>query len=75
MLTVAEQQTECNSHDFESVGSILRRALAELEEKMTTTFNSTVSLEIDAVVQEIDQIVVEHGKEGLANDNGEPFLD
>jgi hypothetical protein len=56
MLTVAEQQTECNSHDFEPVGSILRRALAELEAKMTTTFDSTVSLEIDAVVQRLDDV-------------------
>ncbi len=37
---------------------------------MTEIFEPTLSLEMDAVVQEIDEIADEQGKEGLANDNG-----
>lgn len=62
--------SNASTHDFDSVDSILRRALGGLEARMTETFDPKLSREMDAVVQEIDEITDEQGKEGLANVNG-----
>jgi hypothetical protein len=71
MASIAELQFQdrSDSHEFESVGSILRRALGELEERMMEPFSPTLSLEIDTVIQQIEEID-EQGKEGHASDNG-----
>ena len=42
----------CGIHDFEHIGSILRRLRAGCEAKMTPDFDQTLSLTIDSMVQQ-----------------------
>lgn len=54
--------SEASSHDFESIGSILRRLFqrkGELEACVTPAFDRELSLDLDAVNDRIDALVEE----------------
>jgi hypothetical protein len=67
MQSAFPRDVQCNSSDqlqddpngFESVGSILRRAL---EEQMTETFDPAISLKLDALICDEQQRQEEEGQ-------------